>query len=109
MFTQTTVIAAWASHLLGDYVLQKLLKDIVPNKRDSALGMLIHALYSEALCGLVVGIATHHIVASVVQLVLLHYIVDTMMPMHKTKLQSLLDQAIHAVCMAYTFALMEVL
>ena len=103
-----TILRALVAHVLGDYVLQRLLYRLLPKKQQSRWGMLVHSVYAEALCGLAIGIATHHALASVVAAVLAHYVVDTTMPVRKGRLQSLIDQAMHALCVAAIYTLMEV-
>lgn len=100
------MIVALVLHLMGDYVLQRALHSKVPHKRASTLGMVLHSVYAEALCGFVVGLfdglamgCVHAIVC-----VLCHYLIDSNMPVRKTRLLSAVDQALHMASL-FTFFL----
>ena len=93
-------------HLLGDYVVQRLTHGILPHKRASVCGMLIHCLYAEGMASAYIGYISGGIKGAVVGLIIgvaSHYAIDTMGTTDKGLVAKLIDQALHTIALAIVY------
>ena len=98
------LVMALVLHFVGDYVVQRMARGILPHKLESAMGMLIHAAYAEGPAMLVLSINAGN--AGTVMCLLLvptHMLIDTLGGKGKGAAAKCVDQAAHIALLVIAY------